>query len=182
MVAVFCVMKRSVNEIHGMVLKAARGAGLPLGCCEDLASAAAVLARRAPDQLDELRAALAEPHEAQACSARIDKARVARIAPAAIDHLLVTRQPVELADTDAPHLLKAYAEVAATLYATPIQCDGAGVLTLGGEMPPPLPPIASVEVDEDLWRALGELAHRIYVPASEASRVAGAGAGLTDND
>ena len=35
---------RSANEISAMVLKAARGAGLPLGCAEELARAAPVLA------------------------------------------------------------------------------------------------------------------------------------------
>ncbi|WP_425038213.1 DUF3726 domain-containing protein [Primorskyibacter sp. S187A] len=33
-----------------------------------------------------------------------------------------------------------------------------------------------------LLDALAPLAHKTYVPASEASRTAGAGAGLTDND
>lgn len=40
----------------------------------------------------------------------------------------------------------------------------------------------AVEVDEsDLARAQ-ELAHKTYVPATDASRLKGAGAGLTDND
>ena len=33
-----------------------------------------------------------------------------------------------------------------------------------------------------IWTALGKLAHLTYVPASEASRQSGAGAGLVDND
>lgn len=37
-------------------------------------------------------------------------------------------------------------------------------------------------VDAGVWSQLGALAHRTYAPASEASRIAGAGAGLTDND
>ncbi len=32
------------------------------------------------------------------------------------------------------------------------------------------------------WRILADFAHRTYAPATEASRLAGAGAGLTDND
>ena len=38
------------------------------------------------------------------------------------------------------------------------------------------------EVDNHVWATLEGYAHRTYVPASEASRLAGAGAGLTDND
>ena len=37
-------------------------------------------------------------------------------------------------------------------------------------------------VDETAWATLTALAHRTYVPATEASRLAGAGAGTTDND
>ena len=37
-------------------------------------------------------------------------------------------------------------------------------------------------VPDDAWRALQALEHRTYVPASTQSRLAGAGAGLLDND
>ena len=35
---------------------------------------------------------------------------------------------------------------------------------------------------DDSWTRIEQLAHRTYVPASDASRLSGAGAGLTDND
>jgi hypothetical protein len=38
------------------------------------------------------------------------------------------------------------------------------------------------DVPDDAWRALQELEHKTYVPASAQSRIAGAGAGLLDND
>jgi hypothetical protein len=37
-------------------------------------------------------------------------------------------------------------------------------------------------VDAETWSRLGVFAQRTFAPASEASRLAGAGAGLTDND
>jgi len=37
-------------------------------------------------------------------------------------------------------------------------------------------------VDAESWRRLDALARRTYAPATEASRLAGAGAGLSDND
>jgi hypothetical protein len=40
----------------------------------------------------------------------------------------------------------------------------------------------AVDIDDEIWEALGAFAHRTYVPATEASRLKGAGAGLTDND
>jgi hypothetical protein len=42
--------------------------------------------------------------------------------------------------------------------------------------------IAARSVDPSSWRDLEALAHRTYVAATEASRLAGAGAGLSDND
>jgi|GEM_PF-913007 len=45
-------------------------------------------------------------------------------------------------------------------------------------MPAPEP----VEIDDTGWSRLSEFAFRSYVPESEASRLSGAGAGLTDND
>lgn len=36
------------------------------------------------------------------------------------------------------------------------------------------------DIDEDIWNKLNILAHRTFAPATEASRLAGAGAGLSD--
>ena len=48
----------------------------------------------------------------------------------------------------------------------------------------PMTPVEIVEIDvaTEVWTRLQRLAHKSYVPASAASRLAGAGAGLTDND
>ena len=40
----------------------------------------------------------------------------------------------------------------------------------------------AVDIADEIWEALSVFAHRTYVPATEASRLKGAGAGLTDND
>ena len=51
--------------------------------------------------------------------------------------------------------------------------DGAPVLD---------PVIGSIRVDFKVWERLEALAHHTYVEATDASRTAGAGAGLNDND
>lgn len=58
-----------------------------------------------------------------------------------------------------------------------VPLDGAGqrVTALPAAAP-------DVDIDDEIWEALGRFAHRTYVPATEASRLKGAGAGLTDND
>lgn len=43
-------------------------------------------------------------------------------------------------------------------------------------------PEAPLEIPDPIWRALEKYAHRTYVPATEAARLTGAGAGLHDND
>lgn len=44
------------------------------------------------------------------------------------------------------------------------------------------PTCSRANPDEDTLSALNRLAHRTYAPATEASRLSGAGAGLSDND
>lgn len=47
---------------------------------------------------------------------------------------------------------------------------------------PPVVSFLPVDVDDEAFSRLSVLAARTYVPATEASRLSGAGAGLTDND
>ena len=44
------------------------------------------------------------------------------------------------------------------------------------------PPALRGDINRDTWQVLGTFAHRTYAPASEESRLLGAGAGVTDND
>jgi uncharacterized protein DUF3726 len=46
----------------------------------------------------------------------------------------------------------------------------------------PLGRASGYDAPDEAWRALQQLEHRTYVPASTQSRLAGAGAGLLDND
>ena len=43
-------------------------------------------------------------------------------------------------------------------------------------------PVMRADVPDAVWDRLGVFAHRTYAPATEESRLRGAGAGLTDND
>ena len=57
-------------------------------------------------------------------------------------------------------------------------------LSLAPARPPArgLPTTTEVAIPADTLAALEALGHRTYAPATEASRLSGAGAGLTDND
>ena len=159
-------MTRSLNEIEGMIHKAARGAGLPLGHADELAAAGVRL--------------VAEGGDPGEITVALDKATgVAMTGPAAIDAVLATGEPVTLADVDSPHLLVAM--VAAREVAVTARIESTGVVLEPGETVV-LPLDGPVDVDAAHWARWSELAARTYVPASEASRESGAGAGLTDND
>lgn len=51
-----------------------------------------------------------------------------------------------------------------------------------GDFGAPMIPIDRAEIDPDIWARLGDFAARTYAPATEASRLLGAGAGVSDND
>lgn len=56
------------------------------------------------------------------------------------------------------------------------------VFTAPAEMTGRREPVMRADVNEDSWALLGEFAHRTFAPATEESRLRGAGAGLSDND
>ena len=128
---------------------------------------------------------------------------------AAIDLLLagMPGDTIELQELDEPVLLLGLAGVAAELHDVGFEVHhvggissvGAAVVGLDAIKPGTVmlglttsePAEASsglatrydpVTVGDNGWEKLGALAYKTYVPASEQSRISGAGAGLTDND
>lgn len=63
-----------------------------------------------------------------------------------------------------------------TMHATQLSCAAPAAMTGQSE------PVMRADVDEAAWAKLGEFAHRTYAPATESSRLLGAGSGLSDND
>ena len=55
-------------------------------------------------------------------------------------------------------------------------------IALGGQLSTPRPQVTRATPDPDSWDTLNRFAHRTYAPATEESRLLGAGAGLSDND
>lgn len=113
--------------------------------------------------------------------------------------------PLELAQVAQPMLLLPFAAAASRQLATALVVEGPGFraatdgtrlhldgeiapaasITLGpGPMPEDLsPPLHTRATPEpEAWDRLNAFAHRTYAPATEDSRLRGAGAGLSDND
>tara|TARA_R110002051_G_scaffold93824_2_gene163613 strand:+ start:31960 stop:32469 length:510 start_codon:yes stop_codon:yes gene_type:complete len=169
-----------------MVLKAARGAGVPLGHCEDLAAAAGYIAATDPEALSIFGTLLGASHGALTCvsqrdSLTIPAGSIAVAGPLAVDAIGAGFREVRLSDASAPTIV--FALFAVQGIAVVHHFDGADlVVAKTSDAPPPVPLAGPAVVSEQLWQTLGYFAAKTYVPASDASRIAGAGAGLTDND
>ncbi len=206
------MIRRSLNEIRMTVQKAAVGAGLPAGIAEDVGRAAAWLSARGLDgagaALAGIRATSSGTHDAGAAD---QCARAVSEGIAALDQVALSAPDatVKLSGLDAPALFLGLAANAAADYGLCFEIGfGNGGVVLcspgGTRMPEgmsdsgcnititakpdslcdndPSPTTDGVVVGESLWAEVSTLAARTYVPSTEASRLAGAGAGLTDND
>lgn len=146
----------SANEISGLVIKAARGAGIPFGCAQELGPVAVHLAQAG---------ALGVLRDALACGgvvAEIEEGGTLTgqspvMGLIAERDLRAAGKDVVFADEVAPELRSAF--------------ESSGPV-----------PAGPFEVDPEVWAAFAEYAARTFVPETDASRLAGAGAGLTDND
>jgi len=180
-------MKRSLNEIQTMALKAARGAGVPLANAEDLARAAAGSIHTRPDVLRELLVVLRTPLAAASLSdGPTLSGSFALTGPAAIDLLLAGENAVTIRPPPPASLLAALVKDANQTHGVSVvirKLPNAALLEFSmTEAPPSKRRTGSVEVEDSIWSRLNTLAAKTYVPATEASRSQGAGANLDDND
>jgi hypothetical protein len=113
----------------------------------------------------------------------VQDARVAMAGPIALDVLRCGASRVTLQNVDAPAVMHAMVAALAADMPIAVLHDGRDVtLTSGAEVSHIKPPAHPVWVDPEIWSMWDTLAAKTYVPATEASRLSGAGAGLTDND
>ena len=158
-------MDYSANEIEGLVLKAARGGALPTGLGEDLASATAFLDLARLSQCP--------------CSSG-----AAAAIPSAIDLVMVAKGPQTVTADHA--LIEAYVAVAEAQTGQTLIWqrteNGAVIERLDGAAPKDHAPLGRRDIPDTLLAHLKEMGAKMLVPETDASRLAGAGAGLTDND
>lgn len=188
----------SYNEVQSVARKAASGAGLPHGVAEDIGQAAAWLSARGVDAVGAVVEALADGVEGR--PAIFD-------ALAAVDALCsAAANVVPLQDRASGLLMLGLAGTAAMDIGVGVAVDrGDGDVVRLARLTDATRPMPSVTVlrrvpddgaadaefssaarpaatDAKAYAAALALAARTYVPASELSRIQGAGAGTTDND
>lgn len=174
-------MIQSQNEIAAIVQKAARGAGAPPGQAEDLARIAVHLVSSGMG-LDCVVAALDGPDDPLDVQWDSDCIKVRSgpaymVAPVVRDAFVGGVTSARLEHPAQSPLIRAA-----------LAMEGIGVsgddtdLTRTDQPPAPATLRGPVDIPDHLWAQLEEFAARTLVPESDASRIAGAGAGLRDND
>lgn len=158
--------EKSANEIEALVLKAARGGGLPLGLAEDLAAATAFL--------DLGKLTQCPCHEGGA----------ATIIPTALDRVAAGDGP-QTVTADAA-TIAAYVALAEHQCGQTLVWDTTDTGATFHRYEPveqsAHPKVGRQRIPIALDAHLIDMASKIMVPETEASRLGGAGAGLTDND
>lgn len=177
MVTSGCYLNISGNELKMMVLKACRGIGIPVAQAQDVSRAVAA----SPESLEALLLHLAQPlHEVYfdfSKGLKIEKICLLRDFSTCVDAVQSETVPVVIKSQLSDPLLVAMA----ALHAINVAASGADlVLTKGSAETPSFSKRSNVDLND--WTALGKYAALTYVPETEASRLGGAGAGLTDND
>lgn len=167
----------SQNEITAVLYKAAIGSGLSVGLAQDLAKVGAWLCSTGRPGLGLSLDAMDSDIGAWCSSFDL-------LASEAVKEVKL-QAPVSL------ELLEGFAHLAGSNYeltynVEPDQDGGAIVtctpLASGSEGIAPKSQVEQIEVDPKQLERAQSLAHKTYVPATDESRLSGAGAGLTDND
>jgi len=170
----------ALNEIAGLVQKAARGAGIPVGQAEDLGRVAVFLAGSG-GSIAPVTAALLEPISTvdvrwQDGSVEVVQGPAALIGPIVSDAFAMGYTSAVLADTAHAALISAF------LARSGVAPKWAGNTVTASDTTILRPTCKPVAIPQDDWQIWQDLAAKTYVPETEASRSSGAGAGLTDND
>lgn len=170
----------ALNEIESMAQKAARGAGIPLGQAEDLGRVAVYLAGTG-GKVQAITRALEETQT----PAHVDwgegevtvrSGSAALLGPIIRDAFAMGYDTAILADLS--HTLLVGAFLAQSGVA--LRWDGRKLTRSDTSvLEPRCKPVSIPASDWAVWCAF---AAKTYVPETESSRLAGAGAGLTDND
>lgn len=193
----------SLNEVEGLALKAARGSGLPWGVAEDVGRAAAWMARHAGTWATSLLDLLETPPSpeqnplllagflADSVAGREPRTADRVVAPAwVLPGLLSARgenRTIRLGEVEIRCGADGSASATCATAALADLPAGRVELWFAEMAPPPLPRHLQARFSRSVvavkdWRRLDVLAQRTYVPASDVSRLTGAGATRLDDE
>ncbi len=195
-------MSYSLNEVEATAKRAARGAGYSWGLAEEAGKATRWLCAQGLDGTGTLARLLEQETIRSGERGPCPLSNGAYLSDSA--HILKS-DPIVLRQVECPLLLVPFAAYAARRLDTciAITCDGAEIVTDGtvvstsdalpnradhveirpsGDLTSIAPQQSRATPNPGDWETLNRFAHRTYAPATDASRLLGAGAGLSDND
>jgi hypothetical protein len=169
-------MKLSLNEVETTVTKAAQGRSIDYGIAAEIGVGARWLCARGFDGISEAVSALSfcgDPETA-----------VTRLGLPAVDLAAATESPVRVVDCSSPLMLRALAaQVECAVYVDASTGKGNPAWVVDPDSSPDeSEALETTALATPAWDQIVTWAALTYVPSSEHSRIAGAGAGLTDND
>jgi len=169
-------MMVSSNELQMLVLKACRGVGVPVAQAQEVAVALA----QTPQALGALLPHLAQPMKAAkfdfSAGLTVHDASLLRDFSACADAASLGVQPVRLCGMAGCDLAHALA------HSRGLSIAGEGADVVFTEAEAVRPQVSRGAVVPEIWQQVASFAALTYVPETSASRLAGAGAGLSDND
>lgn len=178
----------SRNEIHGVVRKAALGAGLSAGTADDLANATSWMEARG---LGGLTLALDDIQnggkQAQAYASICDRiaAGEGHVQSERAGQLLIGFAADGAAAYDLGFVIEwttRQVEVGKHGYKQTGGGPTGPAMVRAGAQPKATPKLDEIVIERDVWTRANKMAAAYYVPATDASRLGGAGAGVNDND
>ncbi len=180
----------ALSELQAVLRGACRGVGVA-AIMGDLLAEAVAYAPSAFSHWDELRAVFEEPVQSAFPGLTVEgdpegSMRCLLDAPLIMEAALVSSEDIVVPEIDAPHILRLYVGHAAHIWQMPLAMapgpkSGWRVGRRAEAVIAP-PSIARVDLPEGLYAHLADIAARTFVPATEETRLSGAGAGLNDND
>ena len=184
----------SLNEVTSTARKAAKGVGYTWGHADDAGRATAWLWGHGIDGITAL-SQLLKNTEPSTCPIRIGT-RFCDAPPSTAITFPEVQSPILLLSFAAELAKIIEADVALTIGEIPYSASVKGMfgqteghpvrakvtLALAPATGPHLALVSRRTAPTAAWEALNVFAHKTYAPATEASRLAGAGAGVTDND
>jgi len=191
-------MDLSMNEVEAQARKAAKGAGYSWGESEEVGKAVRWLCQRGVDGCADLAELLQAGPHSKSCPIRLgiqlsDTARNLKDNPMSFDlvsypMLMVPFAAFASAQIEKP--LKVHTDTwSAAVDESAFEKTGESVsnltaleVALATGQPKPTALLSRAHPDAQTWETLSKFAHRTYAPATEESRMLGAGAGLSDND
>ena len=182
-------MTHSAAELSALVLKAARGAGVPLGIAEDLSRAVPWILGTSAG-LDQAVTSLRGNHDRVVLTEDPSGISVAgsstiMMVPTATDALLAGAPEVRIQSCEDLELVIAFLCALPNTLGRPFKARmeaGSVLITRNRVSEDQLVPRKGAQIASEILENLELLAAKTYVPATAQSRLTGAGAGLTDND